>query len=361
METTTDLRSAVSDWQAAANAAIAAARRGAALTLVEMAGGSFDETQANRELAPTGDPEGAVDGMLAAGDRIIELLPGELEEDVDAATRALALFAGSLAVVDTIAGATEPPEAIRAERRLRTFWEYGRVADADVDFFAGVLLGAPSGGSDGPRSTAPRELTRLGEGAGHETVSLASSVIVNSTLDSLIDGLRTVFDVRHATGAFADVMQALAGFLNRFKRAATRLVQWIAERALKLLPRTLAEVLKEKISDGVLSLSQVDHLVGAALVDLFGANEIRARWKALPAQPPPGVDRSVVQPYLDHIGWIAAGRRAIDRWGGNVVLDLARTVGPSIQVAYYIVVAVAILFVGTQAGMGVRALDRAVP
>jgi len=226
-----------------------------------------------------------------------------------------------------------------------------------VEHFA-ALMREPevSGGADAPAATIPDQVTTLSDVAGAETVALVTTSVVGVGVQSVTHGLAGVLDTAVRTAAFDDLARQLSGLVNRFKRAATAIVRWIVTHALELVPKSLRDFVEGTVKERLADLVQrPGHLAGEGLAFLCGAKTLQDRWEEIPTDERPHIDPATVHPFIRHIAWITTGRRAIERWGGRVVLDVARTV-PHVQLAYYIAVATAVVFVVAQEWEGIRAL-----
>lgn len=402
MDTTPELNQAVTDWQSAAQRVIDAARRGAQVSVRTLDAGLF----------PSGaDPEAAVRDFLDASGRILAALPdfsvqeslfpptapvedeqtepGAPEEslrimepdagflaeesgepldrtikpeespeepgELDAADRALALFAGSLSVVDVLLGAAESPSTIRAEYHLTSLAEYGEDAHTEIRRFAQVINGGAAVAAMDPPTTLPGELHRLGDSAGTETVALATFGIGAKELPSLMGALEHLVDSSKDGVREIAVILALKGFVNKMKREAAKILQWFLERVRRVLPPGIERVVEHLVNSRQFDFLKPGHIVGEVELAVFGAGDLIAQWNGLDSKKRPQIADSLIEPSLEHIRWITQGRRAIGTFGTRLVLLFAHA-NPAVAIAYYAVVAVAIAFVVAQAGFGVRAL-----
>jgi hypothetical protein len=395
MATTEELNRAAGEWQRTAQEVIDVARRAAPVRMSILDAGLF----------PDGlDPEAAVAAFLAASDGVLAELPNFSEqestfpanesvedlspdrfiveqterelrdeeweepldrtiegadtsaepEEVDAANRALALVAGSLSVVDVLLGAAESPSTVRAEFRLRSLAEFGEDARADIGRFAAVISGGSAVAAVDPPATLPGELDRLESAAGSETIALACFGGA-AELPSLITALEHVIRSSHEGAVAIDTILALQGFRNRLRREAAKIIQWLLKRITSLLPPGVQKAVQHVVSSNFSHLLNHGNLVGEVEVAVFGGRRLKAQWHGLDPAERPHIDDTLIEPSLEHIGWITGGRRAIGTFGARIVFLAAHT-NPPVAVAYYAVVAAAIAFVVAQAGFGVKAL-----
>lgn len=395
MDTSLELTRAALDWRNAAQRVIEAARQAAPLSVRTLDAG----------VHPTeSEPEAAVSAFLDASERIVAQLPNftelesyfepaeplgdgtpardvpessealrariEAEEwvepsdrvvdrtegardsiDLDAANRALALYTGSLLMVDALLGAAESPNTIRAEFGVEDLFEFGGSTLSAIEGFADVINGGPAAVGADPIATMPGELHRLGDAAGSETVALATFGIGGRELPDLVSALGDLAGAsRDGAQAIHELLQ-LNGLLNRLKREAARILQWLLNRVSRLLPPGTQKLVEQLSQDRTFDLFRPARIVGEVEVDIFGARMLIARWNALTPDMRPSVPDTLIEPSLEHIRWISQGRRAV----GRVSLVFVH-LNPQLAVAYYGTVAMAIAFVVAQAGFGVRAL-----
>jgi len=163
-----------------------------------------------------------------------------------------------------------------------------------------------------------------------------------------------VLDTAVRTAAFDDLARQLSGLVNRFKRAATAIVRWIVTHALELVPKSLRDFVEGTVKERLADLVQrPGHL--AAKVSPFFVAPRRCRTGGRRSRPMSGRTsirhRSSVHPphRLDH----DRTEEQSSAGAGVVVLDVARTV-PHVQLAYYIAVATAVVFVVAQEWEGIR-------
>lgn len=403
MDTTPGLLAATNDWLSAAEQVIDAASRATLLSVRTLEEGSFPAEA---------DPQAAVDAFLVASGGILSELPDfsqqeslfpepepvgeatredegstaeeeirlredaesrldeeweeplertivpvdvEEDEDLDAANRALALVAGCLSLVDVLLGAAESPSTIRAEFRLARLAEFGTDARREVARFADVMNGGSVMADADPPATLPGELHRLGDAAGTETVSLATFGIGAKEIPSLMGALQDVVGASRDGAAAIGVLLALKGFVNKLKREAAKILKWLLDRIERLLPPGAKQIVSPLSASPSFDFLRPGHIVGEAEVAIFGSRRLLASWNGLDEATRPQIPDTLIEPALEHIGWITQGRRAVGTFGTRVVLVVAHS-NPAVAIAYYAVVAMAITFVVAQAGFGVRAL-----
>lgn len=321
------------------------------------------------ELAPlTNDPDVAVDAAAdpeAQADRVIETgnaVFDELENGEGDSEASAQVFYFALANFAGAEGAIEKEDEAAVDAG-------GEAPAATVAMFADLVRDPNSGGATVDAVPLPKpigeEFESIENATGAEVVALVANSAVQLSGQLLDDGLTKVL-TGTAANAFHDVKEALHKIRDAFKRAATKILGWITDRLAKLLPAALRDKLAgvvdkigEKLSD------MVAPAVGSAMGFVLGRPDAEKKWEAVI-----GAGKDVTAALeavtkaadagIDRIGMVSKGRKALDKFGVDVVLKIA-TKHPAATVAYICAVVAVFGYVSWQLWDGIRDIEALAP
>lgn len=303
------------------------------------------------------DPEAQADRVIEAGNAVFdELATGAGGTEVDAQILYFAL--GNLAGAS---GAMQNDEDVAVDA--------GEPPAATVAAFADLVRDPKSGSvavdAGQTLTTVTTEFEEIENATGKEIVELVGSAVVQLSGQLLVDGLDNVLGGT-AAKLFDDVRKVLHRLRDAFKRAATKVISWITERLAEVLPK----VIRDKLPDVVNKISeklaeQVGPVVGSALGGVLGRGDAQAKWDAAEAA---GNDlgatlkavATAADAGVDRIGYVSKGRKALEKFGVDVVLNIA-TKHPAANVAYICAMVAVFGFVSWQLWDGIRDIGALAP
>jgi hypothetical protein len=359
VEATATLREAAERWRVAAHALVDAATMAAPTR-----GEYLVASELHERLDQQTDEH--LENLLDASDAMLAEIAGQVAEDDGARAMSTELFVANLTVSDALVAAAGEPDDVQVELRLpapNAFPAY--IWHNEIEASAAVFMGLPTirGSQLSFQPQLDDDITELADATGTQAVELAKSSLFTYAATSLFEGLDSVLNGT-AKDLFDKVRRTIGGAFAFLKNKATKLVQWVVEHVIDLLPGWL----RDKVTDAIRTLTdhvadEIPHVVGIGLADLLGANDTRSGWQdADDAHRQQGLDHlhGATDSDLDRLKKVGKTRTFVNRWGGKVILDVARKLGPEAEIAYFAVVACVFVFIGAQLRDGLDRIERLV-
>jgi len=331
MQETQEMTAAIAEWQGALNELVNVSYETAQLTA---------ESFAAEQMGPNVDR--LVDAVLGSNERLMEFLNEPLDsgDDLDAQDRLFGLLYGTLVGADALSSAGEEPLTIAASLRIGAAerWPTDSWRD-EISDAAAILSSTPTlAGAAG--EPVPVELDEtidhLSTTAGSELRSIVTDTAVTLVIPQLPGAVAAVVGGQ-AGKLITGASHYISGLFARVKKAASRLIQWVVDRAHKILPPPLYSVVSGFVASSIDDLKdRADQLIGSLAATAMGKHGVEAAWSAasdaqLAAALPRLSDATAIP--VKRIGQVTSCRTFIDKWFKSLISQVSKVPAVAIGIA----------------------------
>ncbi len=331
MEQTSEMTTTIEEWQDALNNLVEISYQTAQLSANEFAGSELER-----------DVDRLVDDVIASNERLIDHLSEPLEsgEDLDAQDRLFGLIYGSLVGVDALNSSGEEPQLIAATLRIETVDSYPSSSWRQEIEEATAIVSSRRAVTGAAIAPDPLDLDdtieHLSTTAGTELRSTATDTVVTLVIPQLPGALAAVIG-GHGGDLIKSAAHYISGAFARVKKAASRIVQWVVDRAHRILPPRLRAIVSGFVATNVDMIKEkADQLIGSIAAMALGRGRVEAAWNAASpatiASARPRMASATDDP-LKRIGQVTRCRSFIDKWLKSLIALLAKVPAVTIGIA----------------------------